>query len=121
MAALDRIRDSYNVNGLAQVAALASLDDRPYTRRIARKIAATRERLLRELRGLGFEVLPSRTNFILVRPPKFPAKSWLTKLRRQKILVRWFASAPVRDYLRIPVGRDQEVAALLRAVRRILS
>ena len=74
IAALDKIRDSYNVNGLGQVAALATLDNLDYYRANFRKIIATRERLRTELTALGFEALPSQTNFILARPPRFPAK-----------------------------------------------
>jgi len=66
IGALQKLRDSYNVNGLGQIAALATLDDLPYYRATFQKIIATRQRLSRELEGLGFEVLPSQTNFILV-------------------------------------------------------
>ena len=104
IAALHKIRDSYNVNGLGQIAAEATLDDLAYYRANFRKIIATRERLSRELTKLGFRVLPSQTNFILVRPPRFPAKDWLQKLRDRKILVRWFSAPEVRDYLRITIG-----------------
>lgn len=119
IAALDKIRDSYNVNGLGQLAALATLDDLPYYRANFRKIIATRRRLTKELTGLGFAVFPSSTNFILARPPGFPAKQWLEKLRARKILVRWFSDPAVCDYLRITIGTDQEADALLRACQRI--
>jgi histidinol-phosphate aminotransferase len=121
IAALDKIRDSYNVNGLGQVAALATLDDLPYYRANFRKIIATRQQLSRELIGLRFEVLPSQTNFILARPPRFPAEQWLAKLRERKILVRWFKYPEVRDYLRITIGTPQEARALVLAVREILT
>lgn len=115
--ALDRLRDSYNVNGLGQVAALATLGDRGYSRRIIRRIVRTRQFLARELGQLGFEVLPSQTNFLLVRPPGYAARDWLARLRRRKILVRWFNLPEVRAYLRITVGTDAEARALVRAVR----
>ncbi len=121
MAALDKIRDSYNVNGLGQIAALATLDDLKYYRANFKKIIATRERLSRELTAMGFIVLPSKTNFILTRPPRFPAKNWLEKLRARKILVRWFKYPSVRDFLRITIGTDAEADALLRASKGILS
>jgi histidinol-phosphate aminotransferase len=120
ITALDKIRDSYNVNGLGQVAALATLDDLDYYRANFHKIIATRERLRKELTILGFEALPSQTNFILVRPPRFPAKVWLEKLRAKKILVRWFRDPAVRNYLRITIGTDAEADALVRAGRAIL-
>ena len=120
VAALDKMRDSYNVNGLGQLAALATLGDLPYYRANFRRVIATRERLSTALRQLGFEVSPSSTNFILARPPKFPAAAWLEKLRARKILVRWFSAPEVRDYLRITIGTDAEADALLKAARRIV-
>ncbi len=119
MAALDKIRDSYNVNGLGQIAALATLDDLKYYRGNFKKIIATRARLNRELSALGFSVLPSETNFMLVRPLRFPSRDWLKKLRARKILVRWFKYPSVKNYLRITIGTDAEADALLRACREI--
>lgn len=119
IAALDKIRDSYNVNGLGQIAALATLDDLPYYRRNFQKVIATRERLTRELTKLGFRVAPSQTNFIFARPPLFPANEWLQKLREQKILVRWFSYPETKDFLRITIGTDAEADALLRASRKL--
>jgi len=120
VSALDKIRDSYNVNGLGQVAALATLSDLPYYRANFKKIIATRTRLTEELTKLGFNVLPSQTNFILAKPPQFPAEQWLGKLRDRKVLVRWFKYPEVRDYLRITIGSDAEADTLLRAVQSIL-
>lgn len=120
IAALDKLRDSYNVNGLGQIGALATLDDLPYYRANFRLIKSTRGRLSDALRALGFEVLPSQTNFILARPPRFPAQEWLGKLRGRKILVRWFAHPDVKEYLRITIGTDAEVGALLAAAKAIL-
>src|SRR5256886_9688993 len=121
IGALDKIRDSYNGNGLGQMAALATLDDLPYYRANFREIIATRRQICRELTGLGFEVLPSQTNFILARPPRFSAEAWLEKLRRRKILVRWFKYPGVRDYLRITIGTPEEARALVKAARSIIS
>jgi histidinol-phosphate aminotransferase len=120
IAALHKIRDSYNVNGLGQIAAEATLDDLPYYRANFKKIIATREWLSRELTKLGFRVLPSRTNFILVRPARFSAQAWLQSLRVQKALVRWFDRPEVKDYLRITIGTAAEAEALVNAVRKIL-
>lgn len=120
IAALDTIRDSYNVNGLGQIAAVATLADLPYYRANFGRVVRTREGLARALDDAGFDVLPSQTNFLLVRPPRFPAKVWLKKLRDRKLLVRWFSAPEVSQYLRITIGTDQEIAKLLKAVREIL-
>jgi histidinol-phosphate aminotransferase len=121
IAALHKIRDSYNVNGLGQVAALATLDDLAYYRKNFLRIVGTRERVARVLTALGFRVFPSQTNFLLVRPPVFPANEWLQKLRDRRILVRWFDHPTTKDYLRITIGSDAEMDALLKGARRILS
>ena len=120
ISALHKIRDSYNVNGIAQIAAAATLDDLRYYRRNFQRVVATRERLSAALTKLGFEVFPSATNFILVRPPHFAAKEWLGELRVRKILVRWFNHPVVADHLRISIGTDAETDTLLRAIKSIL-
>jgi histidinol-phosphate aminotransferase len=119
IAALHKIRDSYNVNGLGQVAACATLDDLPCYRANFQEIIATRDRLSHELEALGFQVFPSQTNFILVRPPKLSARTWLQKLRNGKILVRWFSDPSVCNYLRITIGTPEDAAALVRLARSI--
>ena len=120
IAALDKLRDSYNVNGLGQVGALATLDDLPYYRNNFARIKATRAHLTAALTALGFEVSPSATNFLLTRPPRFPAAQWLEKLRARKILVRWFRYPEVKDYLRVTIGTDAEANALVQAAKAIL-
>jgi histidinol-phosphate aminotransferase len=119
IVALHKIRDSYNVNGLGQIAAEATLDDLAYYRTNFRKIIAARGWLSRELTKLGFRVLPSQANFILVKPPLFAATDWLQKLRGKKILVRWFSAPEVKDYLRITIGTQTEAKALVTAVKQI--
>jgi histidinol-phosphate aminotransferase len=120
IAALDRVRDSYNVNGLGQIAAEAALNDRPYYRRLFQQITRTRQRLARALTALDFQVYPSQTNFLLVRPPVMAAEKWLQELRRRKILVRWFGDPEMRDYLRVTVGTEAEAEALLKAIQSIM-
>lgn len=120
IAALHKVRDSYNVNGLGQIGARATLDDLRYYRANFKEIIATRDWLSRELTKLGFRVFPSQTNFILVQPLRFIASEWLRRLRAQQILVRWFSFPEVKNHLRITIGTPTEAAALVGAVRRIL-
>jgi histidinol-phosphate aminotransferase len=120
ISALHKIRDSYNVNGLGQVAAEATLADLPYYRRNFKTIMVTREETGARLRELGFEVLPSQTNFILARPPKFPAEEWMHRLRARKLLVRWFDAPEMRSCLRITIGTPAEMDRLVNEASRIL-
>jgi len=121
IGALHRIRDSYNVNGLGQVAAEATLADLPHYRRNFRTIIKTRKETGIRLSELGFTVLPSQTNFLLVQPYRHAARSWMKKLRDRRILVRWFDTPELRNYLRITIGTPAEMEQLLREVGRILN
>lgn len=121
ISALQKIRDSYNVNGLGQIAAEAALDDLAYYRKNFQRIKKTRQHLTQQLTKLGFSVLPSETNFLLAKPPKMQAEQWLESLRQRKILVRWFSHPAVKDYLRITIGTDKEADALVRAAKAILA
>jgi histidinol-phosphate aminotransferase len=120
IAALHKIRDSYNVNGLGQIAAAATLDDLGYYRANFKKIIATRDWLSRELTKLGFRVFPSRTNFILAQPPGPAAQVWQQQLRERKILVRWFDFPEVKKYMRVTIGTPAEAEALVKAARKLL-
>jgi histidinol-phosphate aminotransferase len=118
--AMHKIRDSYNVNGLGQVAALATLSDLPFYRRNFKRIRQTRSRVSEELTGMGFSVLPSQTNFIFARPPGLPANEWYTLLRDRAILVRWFNQPGIDGFLRITIGTEKEAASLVKACRQLL-
>jgi len=120
IGALLKIKDSYNVNGLGQVAALATLDDIEYYRANFRRIIQTRDRLCEALTQIGFEVYPSATNFIFTKPPRFPARDWLEHLRERKILVRWFDLPETREFLRISIGSEAETDRLIAAVAEII-
>ena len=117
---LMKVRDSYSVNGLAQVAALATLSDRRYYADTIKRIVASREQLAARLGELGFGVLPSETNFLLVEPPGRSAEEWFHELRERRILVRWFSGRRVRRYLRITIGTEEEIERLVREVERLL-
>jgi histidinol-phosphate aminotransferase len=121
IGALHKIRDSYNINGLGQVGAEASLDHLAHYQRRFRAIRDARERTAARLTRLGFETLPSQTNFLLVKPPRFSAEVWQQELRARKILVRWFRTREVRQYLRITIGTASEMNQLVRAVKGILA
>ncbi|MDP7010037.1 MAG: histidinol-phosphate transaminase [Verrucomicrobiota bacterium] len=120
ISTLDKIRDSYNVNGLGQVAALATLRNLPFYRANFKRITHLREQVASALANIDFVVLPSQTNFLLVKPPILSARTWQRKLREHNVLVRWFSDLRVKDYLRITIGSEKEMSALMRSVKVIL-
>jgi len=113
IAALFAIKDSYNVDILAQAAALAAVRDIRHMERARKKILATRGRLERALVRLGFSVVPSQANFLFAKPPGISAQEYYRNLKERGILVRWFDAPRLRQHVRITIGTDREVDVLL--------
>jgi histidinol-phosphate aminotransferase len=120
IGALDRIRDSYNVNGLGQAAALATLVDTRYYQKQFRHILHLRRETAAALEALGFDVLPSQANFIFAQPTSLTAEEWFHQLRQRNIVTRWFDAPNVRNRLRITIGTETEMGKFLDATRSIL-
>lgn len=120
IGAMYKIKDSYNVNMLTQAIALAAIEDHAYMLENAEKIKATREKTAAALADLGFEVMPSQTNFLWAKPGEKPAAEIFAGLKERKIFVRYFKDDKIKDYLRITVGTDAEMNALLAALKDII-
>ena len=116
LAGLRTVKDSYNLNRLSQAAAVAALGDLPAMRANVARIQATRARLAAGLERLGFRVLPSEANFVLARRPGADQAPVARALGARDILVRHFAQPGLEDALRITVGTDAEIDALLAAL-----
>ena len=112
-----KVKDSYNVGRLAQVAACEALADQEYFLETRRRIMATRERLVSDLRRLGFTVPPSHANFVFAVPPAGDsARALYQRLLTRGFLVRHLDTAPVTDGLRISIGTEEEMSGLVRAI-----
>ena len=111
-----KVKDSYNVTRLSIVAATAALEDYAWMEANVARVRRTRERLTEELRARGFRVLASQSNFVLARRPGRSLEAVYVGLKERDILVRYFATPELVDALRISVGTDAEVDALLRAL-----
>jgi histidinol-phosphate aminotransferase len=121
VAGMAKVKDSYNVNRLAIVAGVAALDDIASMRANAEKIRRTRARLTAALESTGWFVYPSQSNFIFARvPPPLSAREVYRELKRRKILVRYFDAPGLDDGLRISIGSDREIGALIRELRNIV-
>ncbi|MFT5499396.1 MAG: histidinol-phosphate aminotransferase [Kiritimatiellia bacterium] len=114
--ALFKIKDSYNINALSQAAGLAAVLDQPAMRANAEKIIATRTRATKELVEMGYEVLPSQTNFLFIKPPGIDAEVICQQLRSQNVIVRYFPGEVTGAYLRVTVGTDDEMDTFLNAL-----
>ncbi|NLD33359.1 MAG: histidinol-phosphate transaminase [Clostridiales bacterium] len=110
----------YNVSRLTQRGGIASLEDADYFLLNTRAIMQTRENTARSLTAMGFEVLPSRTNFLFARHPGIGGAALYMALKKRGVLVRHFGAERTKDYVRITVGSQEQMAALLDGVRAIM-
>ena len=122
--ALERVKDSFNsypLDRLAIAGAVAAIEDVAWFETTRQRVIASRERLATGLAGLGFEVLPSATNFLFVRHPEHRAAELARVLRERSIIVRHFRQERIADHLRITVGTDEECAQLLQVLAQVLA
>lgn len=119
IAALDSVKDSYNVDRLAIVAAAAAIEDDRYHQKLVDEVVANRASLSAALAAMGFEIVPSAANFVFVKPPQ-PAAEVASALRERKILVRHYDRDPIAGWFRITIGTAEQHAKLLEALKEIL-
>ena len=120
--AMYKVKDSYNVDALAQTVALAAIRDQDWMRKNAAKVIRSRTRLSAALEKRGWDVLPSEANFVFARPPS-PAKAAdiFARLRERNIFVRYFPGPKTGDRLRVTVGTEPEMKTLLKALDELNS
>lgn len=116
LGALGKLKDSYNIDRLAQATALAALEDQAWMRANVRRIQTTRARLTAALRAQGWRVCESETNFLWTVPSPRTAQEVFDALRRRSIVVRHWSSPQLGDYIRITVGTDAQVDTLIAAL-----
>ena len=119
IAALDKIRDHYNLDRLAQAACIAALQDQSYFRESCRKIIETRDWFTRELTAIGYHVIPSQGNFIFASPPDRNGTRVYKGLYERKILVRLLSDPLLTHGIRISIGTREEMETTLTAIAEI--
>ncbi|WP_087688154.1 histidinol-phosphate transaminase [Pandoraea sp. PE-S2R-1] len=122
--ALERVKNSFNsypLDRLAQAAGVAAIEDEAYFEQTRQAVIASREALVERMTALGFEVLPSKANFVFARHPLHDAAQLAAALRERAIIVRHFKSARVAQFLRITVGTDAECETFTDALKEVLA
>ena len=110
----------YNVNRMTMAAGLGALEDDDYFRANCRTIMENRAWTTEELNKLGFETLPSMTNFVFTKNPAVSGEELYLKLKARGILVRHFNKPRLTDYIRVTIGSREEMAAFVGAIKEIL-
>ncbi|MDN3648740.1 histidinol-phosphate transaminase [Reinekea marina] len=120
--ALDRVKNSFNsypLDRLAEVAAVASFEDETYFKSCCDSIIDTREWTVEQLLNKGFDVLPSKTNFVFAKPNHDSAKNVFNRLRSNDVLVRYFDKPGLNDYLRISIGTPKEMETFIQVLNAL--
>ncbi|MDD5327911.1 MAG: histidinol-phosphate transaminase [Phycisphaerae bacterium] len=117
---LGKLKDSYNVDAVAITVAAEAIRDQDYLRKTVEKIKAERKRLTEQLRGLGFDVPLSSSNFVLAKCKTGGAAEIYKKLTRRSIFVRYFTCTGLEDKLRITIGTTEQNDKLLSALKEIV-
>lgn len=114
--ALERVKNSFNsypLDRLAIVGATAAFEDREYFETTCKAVIDSRDALVEQLKGKGFDVLPSAANFIFARHPQHDAADLAARLREQGVIVRHFKQERIAQFLRISIGTPEQNQALL--------
>jgi histidinol-phosphate aminotransferase len=114
-----KVKDSYNVNRLSIVAAVAALEDYAWMRQHVEKIRATRARLSAALRECAYVVYDSHANFVLARKPGISQAPIYEGLKARGMLIRYFSSPALADCIRVTVGTDEEIDRLVSALDQL--
>ena len=121
--ALERIKNSFNsypLDRMAIAGAAAAFEDRAYFEQTCQQVIASREAVVAGLTALGFEVLPSKANFVFARHSDKDAASLAAGLREQGVIVRHFKQARIAQFLRITIGTPEQNQALLEALKPLV-
>ena len=119
---LNRIKFSfnpYNVNRLTCLAGIAAMEDEDYFRTCTRTVARTREKTAAALKTMGFTLTDSKANFLFAESSRIPGGVLYRKLKEKGILVRHFDKPRLENRLRITVGSQQQMEALLTALKEL--
>ncbi|MBD9632140.1 histidinol-phosphate transaminase [Pseudomonas sp. PDM19] len=118
--ALERVKNSFNsypLDRLALAGAVASFEDQAYFEQTCNAVIHSREKLVAELKTLGFEVLPSAANFVFARHPQRDGAELAAALREEGVIVRHFKQQRINQFLRISIGTEEQNQALIDALR----
>lgn len=121
--ALNRVKNSFNsypLDRLATAGAIAAIEDQNWLEEVASRIMKLRDDLHQALSDRGFDVIPSRANFLFVRHSRMDAAVITGHLRDKRILVRHFRLPRIENYIRISIGTADDHKALLTALDDIL-
>ena len=117
---LEKVRQPFNVNALAQVAAFAALDDEEHVKKTLENNSRGLAYLYKELKRLGLEYIPTQANFFLI-DLKRNAEDLYNRLLREGVIVRPMGGYGLKNYIRVTVGLPEENKRFIQALKKVLN
>ena len=114
--AMYKVKDSYNIDALAQAVALAAVKDQRWMLKNTAKVVKTRTWFAAELEKRDWDVLPSEANFVFAKPPAGNAAEIFTELKKRNVFVRYFSAPKTAERIRITIGTDAQMKTLLKYI-----
>lgn len=121
--ALNRVKNSFNsypLDSLSQAGAIAAFEDEDWFRATCEGVIGERERVASALEALGFEVLPSKANFVFARHPNHAGDVLAKGLREQGVIVRHFNKPRISEFLRITTGTADQNKRLIECLETLV-
>ena len=112
--------NSYTINRLSIIAGIEAIKDKDYFKDTVNKVINTREKTKIKLKELGFNVLDSKSNFIFISHKNVFAEDIYMKLRENGILVRYFKTDIINNYIRVTIGTDKEMDIFVEKIKYII-
>ncbi|QAT41846.1 histidinol-phosphate transaminase [Aminipila luticellarii] len=120
---LNRIKhsfDPYSINTLSLIAGTAAMKDKDYFKKGVNDVKKTRENFSKEMKALGFTVLDSKANFVLVKNNSLTGEEYCEALRNKNILVKHYTNFKIKDYVRITIGTFEQMESFIKVTKDIL-
>ncbi len=117
---LDKIREPFNVNSLAQIAAVYALKDVKHLESVVNSTLREKKKMYRELKKMGIEFKETATNFVVIKITNKDSSYICKELLKRGVIVRNLDSWGLKGFIRVTVGKPQENAKFLEEIRRLL-
>jgi histidinol-phosphate aminotransferase len=116
---MNRVRQPFNVNSLAQAAATAALDDADFVSRTLTLVREGLSYLYDSLRDMGLETVPTETNFFLIKVP-VAAREVYERMLKEGVIIRSMDSYDLKNYIRVNVGLPEENRRFVATLGKVL-
>ena len=122
LAFIRKVQNIYSINRLSLYLGIAILENKELFSPLIKKTIELRKSITEELERRGFKCLDAQTNFIFAHvPDDSQGKFWADELQKRKILVCCFPGEKLKNYLRITIGKADEMSKLIFAIDEISS